>query len=172
MALLKRSQKQRMYNPQKHPLTTLIYLCKRNLVLDPRHSSWIQECPHTHTHTRCCCLLFSHSVMSNSCDPIDCSPPGSSVRRISQARILEWVSIYFCRGSSWPRDQTCVSCISRWILYHWAPREACICMCICVYIYRDKCVCINSWYLCTCVRMCFCIFPLSQMNLGRKTHTR
>ena len=58
------------------------------------------------------------------CDPIDCSPPGSSVHRIFQERILEWVSISSSRGSSWPRDQTCVSCISRQILYHWDAREA------------------------------------------------
>ena len=44
------------------------------------------------------------------CDLMDCSPPGSSVREISQARILEWVAISFSRGSSWPRGQTQVSC--------------------------------------------------------------
>ena len=38
------------------------------------------------------------------CDPMDCSPPGSSVHGISQARILEWVTIPFSRGSSKPRD--------------------------------------------------------------------
>ena len=39
----------------------------------------------------------------------------------SQARILEWVAISFSRGSSWPKDQThVISCIGRWILYHWA----------------------------------------------------
>ena len=55
------------------------------------------------------------------CDPINRSPPGSSVHGIFQARILEWVAISFSRGSPWPRDWTCVSCIScivRWILYH------------------------------------------------------
>ena len=36
---------------------------------------------------------FSHSVMSESCDPTDCSSPGSSVHRILQERILEWVVI-------------------------------------------------------------------------------
>ena len=43
---------------------------------------------------------FSHSVVSNSCDPMDCSPPGSSVHGILQARILEWVAISFssCSG--------------------------------------------------------------------------
>ena len=43
---------------------------------------------------------------------MDCSPPGSSAHGISQARILEWVAISFTRGSSWPRDQTNISCIA------------------------------------------------------------
>ena len=43
------------------------------------------------------------------CDPMDCSPPGSSVHGILQARIQEWVAIPFSRGSSLPRDQTQVS---------------------------------------------------------------
>ena len=47
--------------------------------------------------------------MSDSYDPTDCSPPGSSVHGISQARILDWVPISFSRGPSPPRDQTCVS---------------------------------------------------------------
>jgi len=38
------------------------------------------------------------------CDPLDCSPPGSSVHEIFQARILEWIAIPFSRGSSQPRD--------------------------------------------------------------------
>ena len=46
------------------------------------------------------------------CDPMDCSPPGSSVHGILQARILEWVIIPFSKGSSRPRDQTQVSCIA------------------------------------------------------------
>ena len=45
------------------------------------------------------------------CNPVDCSLPGSSVHGILQARILEWVTISFSRGSSRPRDQTWVSCI-------------------------------------------------------------
>ena len=43
------------------------------------------------------------------CDPMDCSPPGSSVHRISQARILEWVAVNLLWGSSWPKDWTWVS---------------------------------------------------------------
>ena len=38
------------------------------------------------------------------CDSVDRSPPGSSVHGILQARILEWVAIPFCRGTSQPRD--------------------------------------------------------------------
>ena len=51
-------------------------------------------------------------------DPMDCSPPGSSVQGILQARILEWIAIPFSRGSSQPRDWTEVSCISGRFLYH------------------------------------------------------
>ena len=56
-------------------------------------------------------------------DPMDCSSPGSSVHGILQARILEWVAIFFSRGSSQPRDGKRVSCIGRRVLYHWATRE-------------------------------------------------
>ena len=55
------------------------------------------------------------------CSPTDDSPRGSSVRGISQARILEWVAISSSRGSSRPKDQThisYVSCIGRQVLYH------------------------------------------------------
>ena len=67
------------------------------------------------------CLLLSHVWL---CDPMDCSPPGSSVHWISRARILEWGAIPFSRGSSWPRDQTQVSCIAGRFLTIWATREA------------------------------------------------
>ena len=52
---------------------------------------------------------------------MDCSPPGSSVHGISQARILKRVATSYSRGSSWPKDGThisCVSCIGREILQH------------------------------------------------------
>ena len=58
------------------------------------------------------------------CDPIDCRPPGSSVHGILQAIILEWIAIPFSRGSSWPRDQTRVSCIEGRFFTDWATREA------------------------------------------------
>ena len=48
----------------------------------------------------------------------------SSVHGISQARILEWVAIFFSRGSSQLGDQTQISCTGSQILYHQATREA------------------------------------------------
>ena len=56
------------------------------------------------------------------CDPMDHSPPGSSVHEILQARILEWVAMPSSRASSWPRNRThvsSVSCIVRRVLYHY-----------------------------------------------------
>ena len=55
------------------------------------------------------------------CDPVDCSPPGSSVHRVFQAGILEWVAIPSSRVFFQPKHRICVSrvsCIGRWILYH------------------------------------------------------
>ena len=73
----------------------------------------------------CVCVCVCVSVCAQLCltlwDPLDCSPPGSSVHGISQAWILEWVHIFYSRGSSQPRDGThvfCVSCVGRQILYH------------------------------------------------------
>ena len=72
----------------------------------------------------CVCMRAqAHSLCPTLCDPMDCSLPGSSVHVIFQARVLEWVAIFSSRGSSWPRDRTCVFCIVRQILYHWATCE-------------------------------------------------
>ena len=57
-------------------------------------------------------------------DPIDCSPPGSYVRGIIQARIMEWVAIPFSRSSSWPKDQILISCTAGLFFIVWATREA------------------------------------------------
>ena len=54
------------------------------------------------------------------CDPRDCSPPGSSIHEILQARTLEWVP--FSRGSTRPRDRTRVSCIAGWFFTVWATK--------------------------------------------------
>ena len=68
------------------------------------------------------------SSVAQSCptlwDPVDCSPPGSSVHGILQARVLEWVAISFSRGSSRPRDWIQVSRIAGRHFNLWATREA------------------------------------------------
>ena len=56
-------------------------------------------------------------VMSDSFRPCGLWP-GSSVHGTSQARILEWVAISPSRGSSLPRNQTCIFCTGRYVLYH------------------------------------------------------
>ena len=66
------------------PLTHLCFLSHRKKI-ELQFSSVTQSCP-------------------TLCDPMDCSPPGSSVHGISQARIQEWVAISFSRGSSQPKD--------------------------------------------------------------------
>ena len=66
---------------------------------------------------RVCACTWSCPILW---DPMDCNPPGSSVHGILWARIQELVAISFSRGSSRPRDWTCVSCVScigRWVLY-------------------------------------------------------
>ena len=75
----------------------------------------------------CCISEDCAQLCLTLCDPMDCSPPDSSVYGILQARILEWVAISYSRGSSWPRDWTGVSCIGRPILHHGATWEAQLC---------------------------------------------
>ena len=69
----------------------------------------------------CVCVCRSRPILS---DPIDCSPPGSSVHGILQARILEQVAIPFSRVSSWPRDRTQVSCVADRFFTIWTTKEA------------------------------------------------
>ena len=73
-------------------------------------------------------LKWSESEVSQSCltlcNSLDCSLPGSSVNGIFQARVLEWVAIFFSRESSQPRDGSWVSCIAGRHFTIWATREA------------------------------------------------
>ena len=79
-------------------------------------------------------LVFSDVLCANEkvlytqllptlCDPLDYSLPSCSVHGIFQARILEWITVPFSRRSSWPRDQTQVSCNEGGFITHSATRE-------------------------------------------------
>ena len=57
----------------------------------------------------CVCMISHFSCCLTICSPMNCSPPGSSVQRTVQAKILEWVAISISRGSSQPRDRTCTT---------------------------------------------------------------
>ena len=75
-----------------------------------------------HIYVHAC--ILGHFILVWLRNSMDCHPPGSSVHRILQARILEWVAIPSFRGSSQRRDWICVSCISclgTGVLYHLAP---------------------------------------------------
>ena len=99
------------------PMNVIFFLkkshCRGNEVKDLEMRSW----------TFCTRAKLLQSCLT-LCDPMDHSPPGSSVHEILQARILEWVAMPSSRGSSWPRDWTWVSyvfCLGRWVLYLGSP---------------------------------------------------
>ena len=93
----------------------LFYICwplELSIMLSFRQlASWLCECV-AEPVKRFLSAVSVCSFMFNSCDPVDCRSPGFSVHGIFQARILEWVTISYSRGSSWPRDWTWVFCIS------------------------------------------------------------
>ena len=90
----------------------------------------------------CICIVRVRAQSLQSCptlcNPMDYSPPGSSVHGILQARILGWATMPFSRGSSQPRDRTLGSCIGRWIL---DPLSHLGSPFICIYTYTDICTC-------------------------------
>ena len=99
------------------PLQTL--KCPSVLWMDPAKAEYrsrgVRVCVRAHA-----CAL-SHYSRVWLWDPMDCSPPGSSVHGILQARILEWVAISSSRASSPSRDPiflSYVSCIGKWVLYY------------------------------------------------------
>ena len=132
---------------------------------------------HTHTHTHICictyiyiCLYKTHicvcvcvhacawcmlakslQLCPTLCDPMDCSPPGSSVHGIRQAGILGWVATPSSRGSSWSRDWThifYVSCRQACSLLLIPPgKRMCVCVCVC------GCVCV-----CVVAKSCLTLF--------------
>ena len=90
------------------------------------HNKWTLKFPRllvsiSETPTGLCFVAQSCTTL---CNPMACSPPGSSVHRALQARILEWITMPSSRGSFQPRNQTQVSCIASGFFTVWATREA------------------------------------------------
>ena len=119
-----------------YTLNTYIYIHNHEIQSENTHRTTISSClwrgqlqhteerryvyPFVSVESRMCAKLLQSCL--TLCDPMDCSPPGSSVHGILQ----EWVAMPFFRGYFWPRDQTHVSCSylhCRCILYHWATGE-------------------------------------------------
>ena len=101
--------------------------------------------------------MLSRLAMSDSLLLHHYSLPGSSVHGISQARILEWVAISSSKGSSLPKDGTCISGIlhmGRWIIYHWYPlhNEYLITEGIC------SRVCVTPWVTLIVTCVCGCVY--------------
>ena len=91
------------------------------------HGKWVglQKCFYFNIFLQCFNVYYKcHAVLSHFSHVqlfVTLSLPGYYIHGILQARILEWVAIPFSRGSSWPRDRTCVSyisCTGRRVLYH------------------------------------------------------
>ena len=105
--------------------------CKEHTYLfDFCLGAWILNCTwvlkwHLHVKQNCvyCCFSVTKPCPTH-CDPMDCSPPGSPVHGILQARILEWVAMLSSRESYQPRNWTQVSRIAGEFFTIWAIREA------------------------------------------------
>ena len=95
------------------PLWALVFLFLNKILVKSEIFSECEEVKWSEVAQSCLTL----------CDPMDCSSTGSSVHRILQARILEWVAISFSRGSSQPRDRTQGCCIAGRCFNLWATRE-------------------------------------------------
>ena len=100
-------------------------------------------------------------------DPMGSSLPGPSVHGISQARILEWVAISISKGSSWPRDWTCISCIAGRFFSSEPPGKLLIYIYVCMYVYTYIHI-----HICIYVCMCVCVYTHTYKHIiGICTYT-
>ena len=93
----------------------------------------------------CVCVRVSRNGPATTlCDPMDCSPPGSSVHGILQARILKWVAVASSRGSSPPRDRTHVSRLLYWLADFFTTSNTCVC--------GQSCQLVSGFLVCSLTR--------------------
>ena len=135
-----------------------------------RPQAWTGEGPIRHsTHTWHCltCYLIQGKVKvkvsvtqscPTLCNPMDCSPSGSSVHGILQARILEWLAIPFSRGSFWPKDRTQFSCTAGRFFTVWATRETLENICwmkeYCALLLQGKKAFLQTWSYTSLLSQC------------------
>ena len=81
------------------------------------------KCKKKPKYRNCCCCLVTKSCRT-LCDPLNYSPVRLLCSWDFPGKKLKWVAIPFSRRSSQPKDQIHVSCIGRWVAYHWATRES------------------------------------------------
>ena len=117
-------------SPQKD-LNILIITLQKNWSVTNYNAIQLSICntrEKIETPTYCAWEMKVRALVTQACptlwDPMDCSPPGSSVHWIVQARILEWVAIPFSGGSFRPRDRTEVSRTAGRFFTFWATGEA------------------------------------------------
>ena len=110
------------------------------------------------------CVCSVVQLCLTLCNPMDCSLPGSSVHGIFQARILERVAISSSRGSSWPRDQTCISCIciGRRIFYHSTTWGSSVCMSVLISQFVPPPCSLLPWAHIHSLHLCLHSFPASR----------
>ena len=97
-----------VHDPGFNYLNKSLFITKRIKILWAWATILLMNMPNTKKErtTKLCCWLVAKSCPTLLRPNGLCSPPGSSVHGISQAKILMWVAISFSRGSSLPRDQT------------------------------------------------------------------
>ena len=105
------------FDPGKHFCTAFSFLPVNSGIREAGEASLCDQERKALIYNRIVAVVQSCLTL---CDPMDCSPPGSSVHGILQVRILEGVAMPCARVSSWPRDRThiYVSCTGRRVLYH------------------------------------------------------
>ena len=101
------------YSCLEHPMDRGVWWATVHRVA--KSQMWMSDWKKSESEVTQSCLTL--------CDPMDCSPPGSSTHGTFQARVLEWIAISFSRGSSQPRDRTRVSCTVGRCFTVWATRK-------------------------------------------------
>ena len=108
---------------------------------------WVIGFPYIFSMLLCCAAELCPIISK----PLDCSLPGFSVHGIFQTDILKWIAISSSRGSFWPRDWTCLSCVSPALqadpfpLSHRESLCMCVCLCVCINLLLDMWSANISW---------------------------